>query len=354
MGGQSGEHSISLRSAATVRDALVGAGHDVVPIGITRAGAWQVRNFDALLDQARSDLVEIEPVPGAAVTLARAARGPAGESRTEIVALEGDHAGGPGTPIDVVFPLVHGTGGEDGTLQGLLELLDVPFVGAGCLASAMAMDKIASKTLCAGAGIAQAEFLVAGGRDANELAGAIDAAFGFPCFVKPSALGSSVGISRVASRDELAAALVEARRWDRRVIVEQAVDVREIEVAMLGNAEPEISPPGEIIVSGGFYDFDSKYVDDDAELVAGAEVPEAQLADIRDIALEFWRLIGCRGMARADFFIERTSGRVLLNEINTIPGFTAISMYPRLWAVAGIDLPRLVDRLVGLALAEDA
>ena len=344
MGGASGEHSISLRSAATVTDALERAGHQVTPLGITRAGSWRAGDFRELLAAARSELVELGEDLGQAVTLVRDG------AHVRTMPLEGVPGGSESRPIDVVFPIVHGPGGEDGTLQGQLEILGVPFVGAGCRASALAMDKIASKVLCAGAGLAQVDFLVAGERDADGLAAAIDASFGFPCFVKPAALGSSVGIARVETSAALGAALDEARRWDPRVIIERAVDVREIEMALLGNETPEFSPAGEIIIRSGFYDFESKYVNDSAELVAGAKVAPEQLDVMHAIAREFWQLIGCRGMARADFFIERPSGRVLFNEFNTIPGFTAISMYPRLWNEAGVDLPQLVGRLVDLAL----
>jgi D-alanine-D-alanine ligase len=344
MGGASGEHSISLRSAAAVTEALEQAGHAVMPLGITRGGSWRTGDFGDLLAAARGELVEVGEDLGRPVTLVRDG------DQVRTMPLQGPLRASEGRPIDVVFPILHGPGGEDGTLQGQLEMLGVPFVGAGCRASALAMDKIASKVLCAGAGLAQVDFLVAGERDADGLAAAIDAAFGFPCFVKPAALGSSVGISRVETSAELGAALDEARRWDARVIIERAVDVREIELALLGNETPEFSPAGEIIIRSGFYDFESKYVNDSAELVAGAEVASEQRDAMQAIAREFWQLIGCRGMARADFFVERSSGRVLFNEFNTIPGFTAISMYPRLWNEAGVDLPQLVARLIDLAL----
>jgi len=344
MGGQSGEHSISLRSAATVVRALGRAGYEVTAVAISKKGAWLLGDFTDLLERATTELVEVGPTDGTAVWLAQDGQVPR---------LVGVHAQLPQDlqiRPDVVFPILHGPAGEDGTMQGLLEVAGVPFVGAGCTASALAMDKLAMKTLCAGACIAQVEFLAAGESDADELAARIEAAFGFPCFVKPANLGSSVGISRVTSSATLADALAEARTWDRRVIIERAVDAREIEVAVLGNARPEISPPGEIIAPGGFYDFESKYVTDDAELIAGASVGGSQLEEIEAITRAVWDLTGCRGMARADFFIEKSTGRVLFNELNTIPGFTEISMYPRLWALAGRPIDELVGRLVELAL----
>ncbi len=257
--------------------------------------------------------------------------------------------------FDVVFPVLHGPGGEDGTVQALLELAAAPFVGAGTTASAIAMDKLALKLLCAGAGIAQTDFLAADDADAEELVARINATFGFPCFVKPANLGSSVGISRVSAPGELAAALGEARRWDRRVLIERAVDAREIELAMLGNDVPEVSPPGEIVSRRGFYDYTSKYVDtDDATLIAPANVDPEALATMRSIAVDVWKRIGCRGMARADFFLERGTGRVLFNELNTIPGMTSISMFPKLWELAGLRAPALMRRLVELALEAHA
>ena len=347
-GGASGEHSISIRSAATVVPALERAGYRVTCIGITRRGDWRLADFSSLLKASVSQLLEVEPGCGTAALLARL-----GGGRALIVnPSEGKSAAGL-TPIDVVFPVLHGPRGEDGTMQGLLEVLGVPFVGAGCAASAMAMDKICMKTLCAGIAIPQTEFLVVGRDDAPKLASRIDGSFGFPCFMKPANLGSSVGISKVTSADGLAAALEEARRWDPRVLVERAVDAREIEIALLGAEAPALTPPGEI-VAAGFYDFDTKYVADDARLIVPADLDAAALSQIRAIATRVWEIIGCRGMARADFFVERSSGCVLFNEVNTIPGFTRISMYPRLWQAAGIGIEELVDRLVRLALGENA
>ncbi len=343
MGGASGEHSISLRSAAAVCDALTAGGHEVRVLGITRAGDWRTGDFSGLLERGRTGLVEIDDTAGLPVTLART---PAG---IETVTLDRGTSSAQGV-IDCVFPIVHGPGGEDGSLQGFLELLGVPFVGAGCRASAIAMDKIATKVLCAGAGIAQVDFIDATDRTPKQVRSDLEGTFGYPCFVKPSALGSSVGISKVCGPDELQSALDEARRWDRRVIIEQGRDVREIELALLGEDEPAFSIAGEIIIPGGFYDFDSKYVGDNAELVAGAELEPAQLEAMKHIARKYWSLIGCSGMARADFFIDRATGEVLFNEFNTIPGFTPISMYPRLWRESGIELDSLVSRLVDLAL----
>lgn len=345
MGGVSGEHSISLRSAATVIPALRTAGHTVHTVAISKAGQWLLGDHSALLADARHTLAEVDASRGTAVTIAR------GETSAQLVAL--DHGAAVSAiadlAIDVVFPVLHGPGGEDGTIQGMIESVGLPIVGAGCTASALAMDKLAMKTLCAGAEIAQVEFLAAGNRSPAELATAIQDSFGLPCFVKPANLGSSVGISRVAEPGQLQAALSEARRWDDRVIIERAIDAREIEVALLGGQLPRVSPPGEIITPGGFYDFAAKYVGSDAELVIPARLSDAQLEHIFSIAIRVWELIGCRGMARADFFIERDSERVLFNEFNTIPGFTQISMYPRLWRQAGVSTSELLDQLLDIA-----
>jgi len=345
-GGASGEHSISIRSAATVVPALGRAGYRVTCIGITRGGDWRLADFSSLLQTSASRLVEVEPGFGAAAILARLGGAKA------LVVNPDDGKPTTGLPaIDVVFPVLHGPRGEDGTMQGLLEVLGVPFVGAGCAASAMAMDKICMKTLCAGLGIPQTDFLVVGRDDPPTLASRVAAAFGFPCFVKPANLGSSVGISKVTTADDLAPALKEARRWDSRVLVERAVDAREIEIALLGAEAPALTPPGEI-VAAGFYDFDTKYVADDAQLIVPADLDPVATSQIRAIAAQVWEIIGCKGMARADFFVERSSGRVLFNEVNTIPGFTRISMYPRLWQATGVGIEELVDRLVRLAFGE--
>jgi D-alanine-D-alanine ligase len=348
-GGVSGEHSISLRSAATVVPGLEDAGYETTLVGIASNGVWLIGGLRPLLEHARTELVTLTPDAGRAVSVVNDGTG------ARLIALDGPALSHRDAAFDVVFPVLHGPGGEDGTVQGFLELLDVPFVGGGCTASALAMDKLAMKYLCAGAGIPQADFLPAGACAAEELIPRINATFGFPCFVKPANLGSSVGISRVAAPAELTAALAEARRWDRRVVVERAVNAREIEVALLGNEEPQISPAGEIVPKKGFYDFESKYCDDGAaDLVAPADIAAEALASIRAIANKVWELIGCRGLARADFFIDRDTGAVLFNEINTLPGMTRISMYPRLWSLAGWEPGRLFERLVELAVEEHA
>jgi len=343
-GGCSSEHPISLRSGATVLEGLLGAGHRVTLVGVTREGQWVHGDLAPELEKATTTIRDLDAtgmIPVALVRTGGAAR---------LFAPGGESLGAAADAIDVVFPILHGPNGEDGTLQGLLELARVPYVGAGPTASAIAMDKLAMKMICAAAGIAQVEFFSAGDLDADAVDERVQSGFGYPCYVKPANLGSSVGVTRVADRAALPAALAEARRHDERVIVERGCDAREIEIGILGSKPGELSPVGEILPAEGIYDFDSKYVNDTAGLRAPTEIPADALAALRKIAFEAWSLIGGRGMARIDFFLEKSTGRVLLNEINTIPGFTSISMFPRLWAAAGLSLPKLVDRLLQLAL----
>ena len=345
VGGRSPEHPISLRSGATVLDGLREAGHRVTLVGVTRDGHWvHGDNLPAQLEAARAKILELSEDGTTPVILAWTAKG------TRLLAIDGQDLGSAGDVADVVFPMIHGPNGEDGTLQGLLELAQVPYVGAGPTASAIAMDKLAMKTICAGAGIPQVEFFSASDLDAEALDVRVRATFGYPCYVKPANLGSSVGVSRVRDVASLAIALAEARRYDDRVLLERNCDAREIEVAIMGSKPGELSPVGEILPADGIYDFESKYVDATAGLRAPTEIPEAALKELHEVALAVWELIGGRGMARIDFFLEKSTGKILLNEINTIPGFTAISMYPRLCGAAGLSLAALVDRLLDLAL----
>jgi D-alanine-D-alanine ligase len=345
VGGRSPEHPISLRSGATVLEGLREAGHRVTLVGITQDGLWVHGDLSPQLDKARTAIAELDSTNATAVVLVWTG------AATRLFSLRGDSLGPVGDPVDVVFPMVHGPNGEDGTLQGLLELARVPYVGAGPTASALAMDKLAMKTLCAGAAIPQVEFLSAGDADAATLDARVRSAFGYPCFVKPANLGSSVGVTRVREARSLGAALATARRYDDRVLIERGCDAREIEIGILGSKPGELSPVGEILPADGIYDFDSKYVDATAGLRAPTEIPPAALERLHEVAFAAWDLIGGRGMARIDFFLEKSTGRVLLNEINTIPGFTSISMYPRLWEAAGLPLTALVDKLLDLALA---
>jgi D-alanine-D-alanine ligase len=337
-GGRSGEHEVSLASARSVMEGLRKAGHEVVPVGITREGRWLAGG-----DPLRELEAAVGGNGGSSGPPALAAHRPPAELES----------------VDVVFPVLHGPYGEDGTIQGLLELADIPYVGAGVLASAVGMDKITMKKVFAHHGLPQVRWVGLTRRrwqgHRKELLREVEEALGFPCFVKPSNLGSSVGISRVTEPGELAAALDAAAALDRRIIVEAGVDAREVEVSVLGNEAPEVSVPGEILIrKGDFYDYEAKYSEGGMELEAPADLPEETVREIRRIARTAFEAIDAAGMARVDFFLERKTGRVLLNEINTIPGFTATSVYSRLWEASGLPYERLLERLVELALERHA
>jgi D-alanine-D-alanine ligase len=260
--------------------------------------------------------------------------------------------------IDVVFPVLHGPMGEDGTIQGLFELLGVPYVGAGVLGSAVSMDKVATKMLLAQQGIEQAEWLLVNRhewqRDPGSIRARIERELGFPCFVKPANLGSSVGIAKAHDADELPEAIDAAAFYDRRVVVERGITGRELEISVLGNDAPIASVAGEIIPGHEFYDYEAKYLDESSRLIIPAELEPATLARMREIAVDAFRALDLAGMARVDFFLEAGTGRLLVNEVNTIPGFTSISMYPMLWEKSGLPLEGLVEELLRLGLERHA
>jgi len=327
-GGRSVEHRVSVDSARTVAKGLAEAGHEVVPLGIAGDGGWVE---PAAGRRALDGGVDEIPAPG----------GPVAPTLRRLL----DAA------PEVVFPLVHGTWGEDGTLQGLLEMLDLPYVGAGVTASALAMDKVAAKRSLEAAGVPVVEY-AAVRRDEVEADPAAAAAAGLPghdgpFFVKPSVGGSSVGVRRVADRNGLAEAVRFALRFDDAVLVERAVRGRELECAVLGYRELEASEVGEVVPGNEFYDYEDKYLSDGAKLIAPAELRPAVRDRIRSLAVEAFAAIGGVGLARVDFLLE--GDRPFVNEINTLPGFTRISMYPRLWDLSGVPLPELVDRLVAIA-----
>jgi D-alanine-D-alanine ligase len=355
-GGRSGEHEVSLASAASVIAALERAGHAVVPLGIARDGRWVVGGdpLHALAAEARVALPATDATAGVKKALADRAEARAAAASAALVRHE--PAGGLPAELrqalDVAVIMLHGPYGEDGTIQGLLELADIPYTGAGVLASAVGMDKVTMKTLFRAAGLPIVDFEVVLRRQWRDapaaVAARIAARLGFPCFVKPSNLGSSVGISKVRRPEDLAGALDEAARYDRRLIVERAVQAREIEVSVLGNDEPETSLPGEIRYGGEWYDYATKYTEGEAELVVPAPVPPAVTRRLQELAAAAFRAIDCAGMARVDFFLE--GDRVRVNEINTIPGFTSTSAYARMWEASGLDYVTLIDRLLRLAL----
>ena len=343
-GGRSGEHEVSLASATSVINALDRQKYDVVPIGITKEGRWVSSGHALKLLKEKNDL-DREPerylVPE--------------PNRQKLVSANG--SGEIQLPLDVVFPVVHGTYGEDGSLQGLLELANIPYVGAGVLASAVGMDKIVQKQLFQQAGLRIAKYVwflsSACMQDQRKIALAVEKSLTYPVFVKPANTGSSVGISKVHSREELHAGLVLAAGYDRKVIVEQGVKhVREIECSVLGNDDPIVSVPGEVVPSNEFYDYDAKYVDGKSMAIIPAKLPRKIISEIQRSARMAFKLVDCSGMARVDFFVVKKTNKVFLNEVNTIPGFTSISMYPKLWEASGLPLPKLIDRLIELAIED--
>ena len=355
-GGRSGEHEVSLASAASVIATLERRGHAVVPLGIARDGRWVVGGdpLRALAAEARVALPAGDATGDVKKALAGRAEAVDAGATSSLVRVE--PAGGAPAELrqglDVVFIALHGPYGEDGTIQGLLELADVPYVGAGVLASAVGMDKAMMKTVFRAHGLPVVEHVLVRRREWRQAPAAVarrvSEAIGFPCFVKPSNLGSSVGISKVCDAAALPAALDEAARHDRKLLVERAVRGREIEVSVLGNDDPEASLPGEITYGGEWYDYATKYAEGQARLVAPAPVTPEQTRRFQELAIAAFRAIDCAGMARVDFFLE--GERVLVNEINTIPGFTATSGYARMWEASGLGYADLVDRLLGLAL----
>ncbi len=344
-GGRSAEHEISCLSARSVIDALDPERYEVIPVGITKQGRWRLLPEGPPAPPAEgSALPAVEPSAGCEVELDQE------PGARELVLADGSRRG-----IDVVFPVLHGPFGEDGSIQGFLEMAGVPYVGSGVLASAVGMDKAVQKTLFRAAGLPVVEHVVVREGEWRSAPGSVAAlaeALGYPLFAKPAALGSSVGVTKVHGPEELAPAVEEALRYGRKALLERAVEgAREIECAILGNDEPEASVCGEIVPRGHeFYSYEAKYLDESgAELLIPAPIEEATAEEIRRLALAAFRAIDGAGMARVDFLLDR-DGRALVNEVNTIPGFTRISMYPKLWEASGVPYPRLVDRLIELAL----
>jgi D-alanine-D-alanine ligase len=357
-GGRSGEHEVSLASATSVIAALEERGHTVVPIGIARTGRWVVGGdpLRALAAEARVALPSNDA--DGAVKKALANRAESAESGA-VQGLARSEPAGSLPPelrqgLDVVVIMLHGPYGEDGTIQGLFELADVPYVGAGVLASAVGMDKATMKAVFQAHGLPIVEHLVVTRHEWRQAPARVEArvaeTVGVPCFVKPVNLGSSVGISKVADRGALAGAIERAARYDRKIIVERGVNAREIEVSVLGNDEPIASLPGEITFDAEWYDYSTKYLEGQSRLTIPAPVSPEIIRRVQELAVAAFRAIDCSGMARVDFFVERGTDRVLVNEINTIPGFTATSAYAKMWEASGLAYVDLVDRLIELAL----
>jgi D-alanine-D-alanine ligase len=337
-GGRSGEHEVSLASAASVIRGLDPDKYEAVPIGITKEGHWLIgagaqKMLPEVLRGGQRVMMTADPTDAALVRL--------------------DGSGG-GQRVDVVFPVLHGTFGEDGTIQGLLDLAGLPFVGSGVLGSAIAMDKDIAKKLLQAAKIPVVPWITVHRADwekrAKEIEKAIEKKFKYPVFVKPATLGSSVGMTKAHSRAELGPALNLAAEFAMKVLVEKAVSAREIEVSVLGNSEPAASIPGEIVPHREFYDYAAKYLEEGTQLLIPAKLQPLQVKKIQALAVLAFRALELSGMARVDFFLEKRGGKLFLNEVNTIPGFTSISMYPKLWEASGIPFRDLLDKLIDLAL----
>ena len=377
-GGRSGEHEVSLLSAASVLKAIDKGKYAVVPIGITREGRWLTESHAERLLRGEGTAEEggrhlragdPDTTPGAAL-LAKGeavivppmpqAHGPvpfqsAGTSTQKSIA------------VDVIFPVLHGTFGEDGTIQGLLELADIPYVGAGVLGSAAGMDKDIMKQLFASAGLAIVKHVTVlrsqWEKDPKKVTRLVEARLKYPVFVKPANLGSSVGICKAHDRRELGPAVETAAGYDRKIVIEQGVGgkkhkARELECSVLGNDDPQASTVGEIVPSAEFYDYNAKYLDEGSKLVIPAKLNKKQMKEVQGMAIRAFKAVDCSGLARVDFLMDPgsggTSGRIYLNEINTMPGFTSISMYPKLWAASGLEYSHLIDRLIQLAMERHA
>ncbi|WIV19708.1 D-alanine--D-alanine ligase [Paenibacillus polygoni] len=337
-GGKSGEHEVSLQTAFAVTSAFDYDKYELVPFYISKQGTW-----------AKGNRLTAPPASVDALQL----KGNPEDTRDALNTLFSRLYGGE-SEIDVMFPLLHGTYGEDGTIQGLFEMADMPYVGAGVLPSAAGMDKVTMKKLFAQAGIEQCEYAyfnhIQWKRSSDELIVNMEGQLGYPMFVKPANLGSSVGISKARNREELIEAVEYALRYDIKVIVEEFVDAREVEVSVLGNEEAIASVPGEIVSSSDYYDYAAKYTDGQSEMLIPAPLDEEKADQVREAALSAFRAIEGNGITRADFFVRRSDGKILINEVNTMPGFTPFSMYPLLWRETGISYKALLDRMIELAL----
>jgi D-alanine-D-alanine ligase len=373
-GGRSGEHEVSLLSAASVLNAIDKDKYEVVPIGITKEGRWltagdaeDLLEGKLILEARHLRAGDPETTPAAAVL----ARGEAVlvppepvHRQSGLVPFQTDaaltrRASDRAINVDVIFPVLHGTFGEDGTIQGLLELADIPYVGAGVLGSAAGMDKDIMKSLFIAAGIPIVKHVTilrsAWEKEPKKVERFVEVKLKFPVFVKPANLGSSVGISKAHNSKELGPAIEEAAKFDRKIVIEQGVGgknnkAREIECSVLGNDEPISSVPGEIVPVKEFYDYNAKYLDEGSELIIPGKLTKAETKKVQELAIRSFKAVDCSGLARVDFLMDPTSRKIYLNEINTMPGFTAISMYPKLWAASGLDYADLIDRLIQLGI----
>jgi D-alanine-D-alanine ligase len=373
-GGRSGEHEVSLLSAASVLNAIDKEKYEVVPIGITKDGRWLTAEHAENLLTGKLVLEPRNLRAGDPETTSPAAVLARGESvvvppepvhrQSGLVPFQTDvaltrRASDRAINVDVIFPVLHGTFGEDGTIQGLLELADIAYVGAGVLGSAAGMDKDIMKSLFIAAGIPIVKHVTilrgAWANDPKKVQKLVESKLIYPVFVKPANLGSSVGISKAHNRKELGPAIEEAAKFDRKIVIEQGVGgkkekAREIECSVLGNDEPVASVPGEIVPGKEFYDYTAKYVDEGSQLIIPAKLTKAETKKVQELAVAAFQAVDCSGLARVDFLMDPKTGKIFLNEINTMPGFTSISMYPKLWAASGLDYADLIDRLIQLGI----
>ncbi|MCH2539338.1 MAG: D-alanine--D-alanine ligase [Anaerolineales bacterium] len=348
-GGRSGEHEVSIMSARSILEVIDRKKYEVVMIGITKQGRW-ICGDDSMI-VLETDHAAIDSASAAALLA-----DPAINSLFKVSGRAGgrEFALSRVVDLDVIFPVLHGTYGEDGAMQGFFELADIAYVGSGVLGSAVAMDKGIFKSVMRAAGLPvlpavifnRSEYQMDPGAVINKVLQELT----FPLFVKPVNLGSSVGVTKASNPEALRSGLDEAARWDRRLLVEQGIEAREIEVSVLGNDVPNASVAGEIVTQGEFYDYEAKYLTDESEFLIPAPIPEAQLERVRRLAVAAFKAADCAGMARVDFLLEKSSNELFLNELNTIPGFTNVSMYPKLWKASGLEYTEIIDRLIELAL----
>ncbi len=351
-GGQSSEHEVSRISAESVIKNINRDKYEVAMIGITKDGRWM--SYDGPVEKLGTGewqaIAEKKALTGAQENSNEIV--PSGANARSILAYSG--AESEKGKIDVIFPVLHGCNGEDGTIQGLFELAGVPYVGAGVLGSALGMDKAYAKIIFEKEGLPQGKYLVFGrkqlSRETEAVLDQVEAVLEYPCFVKPSNAGSSVGVSKAHDRKELLAALELAAKHDRRILVEEFINGREIECAVLGNDDPIASTVGEVIPCNEFYDYKAKYFDDRSKTVIPADLPANTISEIRAYAVRAFKSLDCSGLSRVDFFVHKETGAVYINEINTLPGFTSISMYPKLWEASGIPYGELIERLIDLAV----
>jgi len=375
-GGRSGEHEVSLLSAASVLQYIDKKKYDVVPIGITKEGRWLTSGHaERLLRGEQKDESGLRAGdPQATASAAVLAKGegvlvppqPSADSDS-LIPFETDassHAAAHSIAVDVIFPVLHGTFGEDGTIQGLLELADIAYVGAGVLGSAAGMDKDVMKSLFKSAGLPIVKHVTVlrsqWEKDPVKVRKQVELKLKYPVFVKPANLGSSVGISKVHDRSELDGAMYEAAKYDRKIVIEQGVGggkagkAREIECSVLGNDDPTASIPGEIVPAAEFYDYNAKYIDEGSKLIIPAKISKKKQKDVQQMAIAAFKAVDCSGLGRIDFLVDPKTEKIYLNEINTMPGFTSISMYPKLWAASGVSYPELIDRLIQLGIERHA